>query len=95
MQVLYQDEAINYESRYLKDSNGHVTCTKYTVKEFDIQLFKNMREGGLEHQSRMAERMQGWKLEEEKGGRDIVVMRTQLPWPLKSRFMISCLYHTE
>ena len=49
MQVLYQDEAINYESRYLKDSNGHVTCTKYTVKEFDIQLFKNMREGGLEH----------------------------------------------
>ena len=43
----------------------------------------------------MAERMQGWKLEEEEGGRDIVVMRTQLPWPLKSRFMISCLYHTE
>ena len=39
--------------------------------------------------------MQGWKLEVEDGDRDIVVMRTLLPWPLKARFMISCLYHTE
>ena len=94
--VLYADESIGYESRYVKDvQNGHVTCTTYKVRDFDIQMFKDMREGGLEHQNKMAERMRCWKLEEEEGGRDVVVMRTLLPFPLSNRFMISTLYHDE
>ena len=47
MQVLHEDAAINYESRYIKDENGHVTCTKYRVPDFDIQTFKDMRPEGL------------------------------------------------
>ena len=43
MEILYADDTIDYESRYVKDESGHVTCTRYRVADFDIQLFKDMR----------------------------------------------------
>ena len=43
----------------------------------------------------MAERMRCWKLETEDGDRDIVVMRTLMPWPISNRIMYTCLYHYE
>ena len=44
---------------------------------------------------KMSNRMSCWKLEEEERERDIVVMRTLLPFFISNRFMISCLYHCE
>ena len=49
----------------------------------------------MEHSKKMCNRLQRWKLETEDGDRDIVVMRTILPFPLSNRFMISTLYHLE
>mgnify|MGYP001627008067 CR=1 FL=1 len=31
MTSLHEDLAINYSSKYVKDSNGHVTCTTYRI----------------------------------------------------------------
>ena len=96
MQVLHEDTALNYESRYVKDNNGHVTCTKYRVPDMDVQMFKDMRPEGLQHQERMSNRMRCWKLETEMpADRDIVVMRTLMPVLISNRIMFSCLYHIE
>ena len=48
MKLLHEDTSIGYESRYCNDSNGHVTCTKYRVQDFDIEIFKNLRHKGDE-----------------------------------------------
>ena len=47
MQVLHQDASIGYDSRYVKDENGHVTCTTYRVADMTTQPFKDMRAEGL------------------------------------------------
>ena len=94
--VIHEDPKINYSSRIHKGDNGHVTVTTYRVADFTAQPFKDMREGGLDHMHKMAERVNCWVLETEEDGdlgRDIVVMRTLTPMFISNRFMISCLYH--
>ena len=95
MEVLHEDAAINYNSRYIKEGSRYVTCTTYKVPDMTTEALKGMREDGLEHQHKMAKRMRCWKLETEEGDRDIIVMRTLTPFPISNRFMISCLYHHE
>ena len=79
----------------MKDENGHVTVTKYRVRDFDIQKFKDMRPEGLQHQEKMSNRMRCWKLAEEEGDREIVVMRTLMPIMISNRIMFPCLYHIQ
>ena len=95
MQILHQDADINYDSRYMKDSNGnHVTCTTYRIADMDIQLFKDMRQGGAQHTERMSNRLRSWKLETEMpADRDLVVVKTLCPALISDRFMIMCEYH--
>ena len=95
MEVLHADDTIDYDSRYVKDEHGHVTCTRYRVPDFDIQLFKDMREEEFAHMEAMVQRVSAWKIAEEEGDRTIAVIRTQMPWPLSARAMISTFYYTE
>ena len=92
MTILHQNAEINYDSRYYKTEDGHhVTCTTYRIAQMDIQLFRDMKEGGPAHSERMVKRLRSWKLETEEGqpeGRDLVVIKTLLPVILSDRFMI-------
>ena len=95
MALIHSDVTIGYESRYVKDESGHVTCTRYQVADFDIQLFKDMRQEELRHMSAMVNRVSARQIAEEEGNRSVALIRTQMPWPLSHRAMISTFYYTE
>ena len=45
--------------------------------------------------SAMVNRVSARQVAEEEGDRSIALIRTQMPWPLSHRAMISTFYYTE